>query len=90
MTRQDIVNEVSESHGYRKSDVKEMFDAIMDVMNDSLVDGRSIYIRGFGTFRQVRKAAKRARDIGRGASIELPERRGVKFVPGKLMKAGMK
>lgn len=79
MTKKEIIDSVSLTTGIQKRDVYAVFQTILNVMSNSLVTGSNIYIRGFGTFKVVESAPKKAMDIHRKKSVVIPSRKVVKF-----------
>ena len=50
MTKADIVNEISEKTGIEKMAVQATVEAFMKTIRNSMVEGKNVYLRGFGTF----------------------------------------
>jgi len=63
MTKADIVNEVSKNTGIEKVTVQKTVEDFMEAVKDSLVDGKNVYLRGFGSFIVKKRAEKTARNI---------------------------
>jgi integration host factor subunit beta len=55
-------------------------------MNDALVRGHRIEIRGFGSFSVNHRAPRVGRNPRSGASVAIPEKRVVHFKPGKALR----
>ncbi|MCH9613974.1 MAG: DNA-binding protein HU [Chlamydiia bacterium] len=69
------------------NDVRNVIQAFLDAMTDFLGEGDRLEFRDFGVFEVVIRKQK----IGRNPKnadvpIVIPERRAVKFTPGKKMK----
>lgn len=52
-------------------------------MKNSMVDGKNIYFRGFGSFILKKRAQKVARNISRNTAIVIDEHYIPKFKPAK-------
>jgi nucleoid DNA-binding protein len=91
ITRKELSVRVSSQLGCRKSLAEAAIDSIFHAMQDALLAGERIEIRGFGVF-EVRKANARrhARNPRTGETLSIPPRRKVHFKPGKLIKKHMK
>ena len=50
MTKKEIVDKVSKQTGIDREDVYLLFESFIKTIQDSMVDGKNIYIRGFGSF----------------------------------------
>lgn len=81
MTRRDIAREIARRTGYGLDNVRRVMEEFINVVTDSVVSGEGVYLRGFGTFSQITRAAKTARNIKKGTAITIPERKDVKFKP---------
>ena len=60
--------------------------AILDAMNDALVRGQRIEIRGFGSFSVSHHAPRMGRNPRNGESVAIPQRRVPHFKPGKALR----
>ena len=63
MTKKEIVDKVSKQTGIDREDVYLLFESFIKTIQDSMVDGKNIYIRGFGSFINKKKARKIAKKI---------------------------
>jgi DNA-binding protein HU-beta len=55
----------------------------MDSVKDSLVDGKNVYLRGFGSFIVKQRAEKTARNISKNTTIIIPAHNIPAFKPAK-------
>ena len=76
MRRIDLVRKISSRTGIPQKDVAVIVDALFEEMK----------IRGFGSFRVVKRRPKKGRIIKTGKEIIIPERLVVKFKPSKYLK----
>ena len=83
MTKADIVNEISKNTGVEKITVQKTVEAFMDTVKDSLVDGKNVYLRGFGSFIVKERAEKTARNISKNTTIIIPAHNIPAFKPAK-------
>jgi DNA-binding protein HU-beta len=83
MTKADIVNEIYKSTGIDKVIVLKTVEAFMETVSDSLVNGKNIYLRGFGSFVVKKRAEKTARNISKNTSIIIPAHNIPSFKPAK-------
>lgn len=87
MTRSDLVEELaSQFHQLTQRDAEAAVKSILDAMNDALVRGHRIEIRGFGSFTVNRRAPRQGRNPRSGASVAVPEKRVPHFKPGKALR----
>lgn len=90
MTKADIVNEVSKSTGIEKLTVQKAVEAFMETVKDSLVDGKNVSLRGFGSFVVKRRAEKTARNISKNTTIIIPSHNIPSFKPAKTFVSKVK
>ena len=69
MTKKEIVDKVSKQTGIDREDVYLLFESFIKTIQDSMVDGKNIYIRGFGSFINKKKGRKIARNISTNTAI---------------------
>jgi len=90
MTKADIVNEISRNTGIDKTTVLKTVESFMETVSDSLVDGKNVYLRGFGSFVVKERAEKTARNISKNTTIIIPAHNIPFFKPAKTFVAKVK
>ena len=83
MTKADIVNEISRTSGIEKAAVHTTVEAFMEAIKGSVIDGKNVYLRGFGSFVVKKRAEKTARNISKNVTIKIPEHFIPSFKPSK-------
>ena len=83
MTKADIVNEISRTTGIEKAAVQTRVEAFMEAIKGSVIDGKNVYLRGFGSFVVKKRAEKTARNISKNVTIKIPEHFIPSFKPSK-------
>ena len=63
MTKADVIAEIAEKTGIDKADVSTTVEAFFSVVKNSMANGENIYVRGFGSFVNKKRARKIARNI---------------------------
>lgn len=86
MTKADIVNEIARTTGIDKAAVLSVVEQFMTVVKDSLVHGKNVYLRGFGSFIVKTRAEKTARNISKNTSIIIPAHNIPAFKPANSFK----
>ena len=84
MTKSDVINEISEKTGIDKLDVQASVEAFFSVVKTSMADGKNIYVRGFGSFVNKKRAKKIARNISKNTAIVIEEHYIPSFKPSKI------
>ena len=87
MTKQEIVDSVSEATGLTKVETETVMNGIMSTIIDALAQNNRVELRGFGTFGVKHRKPKKARNPGTGEAIFLPERHVPTFKPAKNMRS---
>ncbi len=90
MTKAEIIAEISDKTGLEKADVSTAVEAFFTVVKDSMVDGNNIYVRGFGSFVNKKRARKVARNISKNTSLIIEEHFIPSFKPAKSFAAAIK
>jgi DNA-binding protein HU-beta len=84
VTKADVINEISEKTGIDKVDVQATVEAFFSVVKNSMADGDNIYVRGFGSFVNKKRAKKIARNISKNTAIVIDEHYVPSFKPSKI------
>ena len=90
MTKAEIVIEISRNTGIEKATVLKTVESIMETVNDSMVDGKNVYLRGFGSFVVKKRAEKTARNISKNTTIIIPSHNIPAFKPAKTFVSEVK
>ena len=77
MTKAEIVEHIAQMTGLTKTDTALVVEGMIETLKEALIEGKTIEIRGFGTFKIKERAARRARNPRTGEPVEI----AAKFVP---------
>lgn len=87
ITKKKLIQQISQSRGLHPNDVRNVIQAFLDAMTDTLAQGDRLEFRDFGVFEVVERKQKIGRNPKDAAvPIVIPARPAVKFTPGKKMK----
>lgn len=86
MTKQDLVDAVSNETGFSKKDATRAVEAVLDAVTKTLRRGEKVQIAGFGTFEVRARSAREGRNPQTGQTITIPARRSPAFKAGKALK----
>jgi len=89
-TKAEIISEIAEKTGIEKSDVSSTVEAFFTVVKNTLANGENIYVRGFGSFINKKRAKKVARNISKNTAIIIDEHFIPSFKPAKEFVAKVK
>lgn len=87
MTKRDMVLKIAEDTGLIQADVTAVVQKSLEYIIDSLQKGENVEFRNFGVFEvQTRKARVGRNPKKPSETVTIPERKVVKFKPGRIMK----
>ncbi|MDA0321546.1 MAG: HU family DNA-binding protein [Verrucomicrobia bacterium] len=87
LTKRELVARIATETGIVQQDVQAVLQKSLDYIVDSLVQGRNVEFRDFGVFQVKSRKARQGYNPARPEEkVEIPERRVVRFKPGKKMK----
>ena len=84
MTKADVITEIAEKTGIDKADVQVTVEAFFTVVKNSMASGENIYVRGFGSFINKKRAQKIARNISKNTAMVIDEHYVPSFKPSKI------
>jgi nucleoid DNA-binding protein len=87
MTKRELIVRIADETGLIQQDVQAVLQKSLDYIIDALAEDESVEFRNFGVF-EIRTRKER---IGRNPNqpdhvVTIPERKVVKFKPGKIMR----
>lgn len=87
-TKDDLAQGLVENErvNISKSQALNAIDDITASVENALLNGQTIVLRGFGTLKVVERKAKVARNIKAGTMVTIPAHKTVKFTPSKQLK----
>ena len=84
MTKAEVISEIAEKTGIDKLDVSSTVEAFFTVVKDSMASGDNVYVRGFGSFVNKKRARKTARNISKNTAMVIDEHFVPSFKPAKV------
>ncbi len=90
MTKAEVITEIADKTGIDKADVTTTEEAFYSVVKSSMSEGQNIYVRGFGSFINKKRARKIARNISKNTAIVIDEHYIPSFKPSKVFIAKIK
>jgi nucleoid DNA-binding protein len=87
VTKKKLIQNISQARGLHPNDVRNVIQAFLDAMTDTLTQGDRLEFRDFGVFEVVERKKKIGRNPKNASvPIVIPARKAVKFTPGKKMR----
>jgi DNA-binding protein HU-beta len=84
VTKAEVVQQIAEKTGIDRADVYTTVEAFFSVVKSSMSDGENIYIRGFGSFVNKKRARKVGRNISKNTAMIIDEHYVPSFKPSKV------
>jgi len=84
VTKADVIYQIADKTGIDKADVSVTVEAFFNVIKNSMADGDNIYVRGFGSFVNKKRARKIARNISKNTALVIEEHFVPSFKPSKV------
>ena len=79
MTKADIIELISENTGFTGTEVKMIVEGFLQEVKNCLVEGKTLEIRGFGTFKVKNHKARKARNPKTNTEVHVPARKKAAF-----------
>ena len=83
MTKAEIINQIAKKTGIDKSYVQERVEATIITIKTAMIEGEDVFIRGFGSFVNKKRAKKIARNISTNTAMILDPHYKPFFKPAK-------
>ena len=82
MNKAQLIDAIAEKANLPKADAKKALDAFVDSTSDALKNGDRVALIGFGYFSVASRSARTGRNPQTGQTINIAEKKVVKFKPG--------
>ena len=89
MNKGDLVNEVDKVVKTKK-EAQAALDCVISSITKSLKKGEDVTLTGFGTFKVVKRKARKGRNPRTGEELKIKASKAPKFTAGKALKAAVK
>lgn len=89
MNKAELIDEVAKIVDTKKK-AQEAVDCVISSITKSLKKGEDVTLVGFGTFKVVKRKARKGRNPLTGEEIKIKATKAPKFTPGKALKQAVK
>ena len=89
MNKADLINKVAKVVDTKKT-AQEAVDCVFSSITQSLKKGEDVTLVGFGSFKVVKRKARKGRNPYTGEAIKIKATKAPKFTPGKPLKEAVK
>lgn len=86
MNKSELIDVVAGAADLSKAEAARSIDAIMKAITETLADGGTVSLIGFGTFSVSDRAARTGRNPRTGETIQIKAAKLPKFKAGKALK----
>ena len=88
-TKADLIEAIHTNGNLNRKEVHGFIDALFDEIKGAMLAGKTVELRGFGTFEvRKRKGRKRARNPKTGEIVAVEDHGVAAFRPGRELKKG--
>ena len=85
LTKNDIVRTLAEKNEEEIAQTRRIVQGTLDMIVEALLKGDKVELRNFGVFEVIDRMGRVARNPRSRQEVFIPERKVVKFKPGKVM-----
>ena len=89
MNRIELVEKIAAAHDISKAEAARIIETVTSTIIAAVKKDDPVQLVGFGTFKQVARAARAGFNPGTGAKIKIAAQKVPKFVPGAAFKAAV-
>lgn len=86
MNKRELIDEISTKTGLTKRVSREIVDAVISTITDSLAREEKVTLVGFGIFQVRKRKAREGRNPQTGEAIQIPAKKVPKFRAGKNLR----
>mgnify|MGYP001367856581 FL=1 len=90
MTQTDLTRALAKTFGLPHVKSQRILRSLLETIAHALTTKETVSLRGFGSFRRVRRAAKKVRHPKTGEIITIPARVTVSFSPSPALEKRLK
>lgn len=91
MVKADLIEALAEAYPeLSKNKSKEILDTILETIQSALVNGEDVLITNFGKWQTTILSPRTQQIPGSDKVVQVPERRVVRFKPGKALKEAVR
>lgn len=89
MNRIELVETIATKHELSKAEAGRVLDTLLETIVGTVKTGNTVSLVGFGTFKQVARAARTGFNPQAGTKIKIAASKVPKFTPGTAFKAAV-
>ena len=89
MNKSDLINEVAKVVSTKK-EAQSAVDCVVSSITNAMKKGEDVVLTGFGTFKVIKRKARKGRNPNTGEEIKIKATKAPKFTAGKALREAVK
>jgi DNA-binding protein HU-beta len=89
MNKAELIEHIAQTHSLSKAEAGRILETITEAIVKTVKKDGTVSLTGFGTFKQVARAARTGLNPSTGAKIKIAASKVPKFTPGATFKAAV-
>jgi len=86
MVRSELLQKICNLYpGILRKDVKKILEIVFKEITQALSDGKNIEIRGFGSYKVIKRKARAGRNPKNSKPVQIPEKKAIKWKMSKAL-----
>ena len=86
MVRSELLQKICNLHpGILRKDIEKILEILFKEITQALSEGKNIEIRGFGSYKIVKRKARIGRNPKNSESVQIPEKKAIKWKMSKSL-----
>lgn len=86
MNKQELVEIIADKTHSTKAETKKMLETFIETVTETLAQGESIQLMGFGSFKTYERKAHLGRNPRTGETVTIPAKRVPSFTAGNALR----
>ena len=86
MVKSELIHKLCNLHpNMIKKDIEKILDIVFSEITDALCRGENIEIRGFGTYKIIKRKARQGRNPKNSETVQIPAKKANKWKMSKIL-----
>ena len=86
MVKSELIHKLCNLHpNMIKKDIEKILEIIFLEFSEALYRGENIEIRGFGTYKIIKRKASQGRNPKNSENVQIPEKKAIKWKMSKIL-----
>jgi len=86
MVKSELVHKLCDLHpNMLRKDIEKILDIVFNEITETLSRGENIEIRGFGSYKIVKRKARQGRNPKNSQTVQIPAKKAIKWKMSKIL-----